>query len=116
MIDDEWIELHQSAWDALSELLMWKLKSRGENDLKLNERFLAKSLKCHLIPLLLPGEGPPTISLKNLEVFSKLVAAVTKRNNFLHRTIFEFCLDDDYRYKRVLKCILVHPTKAYFVS
>lgn len=99
MIDDEWIELHQSAWDALSELLMWKLKSRGENDLKLNERFLAKSLKCHLIPMLLPGEGSPSISLKNLEVFSKLVAAVIKRNDLLNRTIFEFCLDDDYRYK-----------------
>ncbi|WP_153304837.1 hypothetical protein [Desulfocapsa sulfexigens] len=99
MIDDEWIELHQSAWDALSELLMWKLKSRGENDLKLNERFLAKSLKCHLIPMLLPGEGSPSLSLKNLEVFSKLVAAVIKRNDLLHLTIFEFCLDDDYRYK-----------------
>lgn len=99
MIDDEWVELHQSAWDALSELLMWKLKTRDEKDLKLNERFLAKSLKCHLIPLLLPGEGSPAISLKNLEVFSKLVTAVIKRNNFLHRTIFDFCLDDDYRYK-----------------
>lgn len=99
MIDDEWDEIHQSAWDALSELLMWKLKTRDEKDLKLNERFLAKSLKRHLIPLLLPGERSPSLSLKNLEVFSQLVAAVVKRNNFLHRTIFEFCLDDDYRYK-----------------
>lgn len=109
MVDDKGDDLHQSAWDALSELLMWKLKTRDDNDLKLNERFLAKSLKLHLIPLLLPGEGSPSISHKNLEVFSKLVAAVVNRNNFLHRTIFEFCLDDDYRYKFDGKQLTLYP-------
>jgi hypothetical protein len=92
--------IHQSVWDALGELLIWKLKSRPENDLRLNERFLAKSLKQHLMPLLLPGEErPPLRSLETLEQFGKLIAAVVKKNDFLHGTIYEFCFDDDYRYR-----------------
>ena len=97
-IDDGYVEMQQRAWDALSELLVWKLKSRPENDLRLNERFLAKSLKRHLMPLLLPGENPPSLCLKNLDRLNVLIAAVAKRNAFLHGTIYGFCYDDDYRY------------------
>jgi hypothetical protein len=95
--DDGYAETHQRAWDALSELLIWKLKSRPENDLRLNERFLAKSLKRHLIPLLLPGEVPPSLCLRNLERFNALIATVATRNDFLHGTVHDFCYDDDYR-------------------
>jgi len=99
-VNEDWNALHQSVWDALGELLIWKLKSRPENDLRLNERFLAKSLKQHLISLLLPGEErPPLRSLETLEQFGKLIAAVVKKNHFLHGTIYEFCFDDDYRYR-----------------
>lgn len=96
--DDGYVEMHQRAWVALSELLIWKLKSRPENDLRLNERFLAKSLKRHLIPLLLPGEIPPSLCLKNLDRLKVLIAAVATRNDFLHGTVYDFCYDDDYRY------------------
>jgi len=96
--DDGYAEMHQRAWDALSELLIWKLKSRPENDLRLNERFLAKSLKQHLMPLLLPGEIPPSLCLRNLDRLNVLIAAVATRNDFLHGTVYDFCYDDDYRY------------------
>ena len=102
--------IHQSVWDALGELLIWKLKSRPENDLRLNERFLAKSLKQHLMPLLLPGkERPPLRSLETLEQFGKLIAAVVKKNDFLHGTIYEFCFDDDYRYRYDGNHLTIYP-------
>jgi hypothetical protein len=97
-VDEGCDELHQSVWDALNELLIWKIKSRSENDLRLNERFLAKSLKRHLMPLLLPGGGSPSLCLKKLDLFNELVAAVVNRNNFLCRTVHEFCYDD-FRYR-----------------
>ena len=36
--DEDFMTFHQRAWDVLGELLIWKLKSRPENDLRLNER------------------------------------------------------------------------------
>jgi len=98
-VNEDWDTHHQSVWDALGELLIWKLKSRPENDLRLNERFLAKSLKQHLMPLLLPGERPPSRCFEILQQFSKLISSVVKKNDFLHGTIYEFCFDDDYRYR-----------------
>jgi hypothetical protein len=98
--DEDFMTFHQRAWDVLGELLIWKLKSRPENDLRLNERFLGKSLKQHLMPLLLPGEERSILrSLETLDQFGKLIAAVMKKNDFLHGTIFEFCFDDDYQYR-----------------
>jgi len=89
--------------------LIWKLKTRPENDLRLNERFLTKSLKQQLMPLLLPGEKSPSLCEKNLELFSNLVATVVKRNDFLHKTIFEFCYDDDYRYRLDGNQLTIYP-------
>lgn len=111
-INENWVQLHQSVTDALNELLVYKLKTRDVKDLRLNERFLARSLKRHLIPLLLPGEGSPAECFKNLDVFSKLVAAVIKRNDFSYRTLFEFCLDDDYRYRFDGDHLTIYPVEV----
>lgn len=92
-------EQHQSIWDALHELLIWKVISRPDNDLRLNERFLAKSMKQHLMPLLLPSAGSPSLCLKTLDLFDQLVAAVVRRNDFIGRSIHEFSYDDDFRYR-----------------
>jgi hypothetical protein len=107
--DENWNTLHQSAWDALGELLIWKLRGRSENDLRLNERFLAKSLKQHLMPLLLPGEMQPSRCLEKLNQLAKLVALVVEKNDFLHGTIYEFCYDDDYRYRFDGDHITIYP-------
>ena len=98
-VNEGWDELHQGIFDALNEILIWKVKSRPDNDLLLNERFLTKSLKQHLMPLLLPSEKSPSICLKNLELFGGLVAAVVRRNEFMSGTVHDFCYDDDYRYR-----------------
>ena len=57
----------QESSDVLNQLLIWKLKTRPENDFRLNERFLANSLKRHLMPLILPTEGALTSSKHNLK-------------------------------------------------
>lgn len=98
-VNNEWFEVQQGVSDALNELLVWKLKTRDNNDLRLNERFLARSLKLHLMPLLIPGEGTSSVGLRNIEIFNRLVAAVMQRNDFQQRTTSEFCFDDDYRFR-----------------
>jgi Holliday junction resolvase-like predicted endonuclease len=92
-------EFEQEASDALNQLLVWKLKTRPENDFKLNERFLAKSLKRHLMPLFFPTEGSLALCKNNLKLFTSLTEAMLDRNNFRNQTITSFSFDDDYRYK-----------------
>lgn len=97
--DTEKFEKMQENSDILNQLLVWKLKTRPENDFLLNERFLANSLKRHLIPLVLPTERTPALCTHNLDVFTALTKAIADRNNFWNRTIMQFCFDDDYCYK-----------------
>jgi len=92
-------EIEQKISDVLNQLLVWKLKTRPENDFRLNERFLGNSLKRHLKPLLFPDERSSAMCQKNMDLFMSLIKATVDRNNFYNRTIMEFCLDDDYRYK-----------------
>lgn len=96
------VQLHdfeQKISDVLNQLLVWKLITRPENDFRLNERFLAKSLKRHLMPLIFPAEGSFTACKRNLTLFTSLIKAMVDRNNFWNRTIIEFSFDDDYRYR-----------------
>ena len=86
-------------WEVLNQLLVWKLKTRPENDFRLNERFLANSLKRHLMPLIFPTEGSPTLCKHNLTLFTSLIKAMVDRNNYWIRTIEAFSFDDDYRYR-----------------
>ncbi|HID70306.1 MAG TPA: NERD domain-containing protein [Desulfobacterales bacterium] len=97
--------------EVLNQILVWKIKTRPENDFRLNERFLTNSLKCHLIPLILPTERTPTLCEHNLALFTSLTKAVTERNNFWNRTITEFSFDDDYRYKFDGDHLTIYPVK-----
>ena len=97
--DSQAFERMQASSDVLNQLLVWKIKTRPENDFRLNERFLASSLKRHLMPLVFPGERGLALCKHNLQLFNALTNAMVERNNFLNRTIMEFSFDDDYRYK-----------------
>lgn len=92
-------EFEQETSDALNQLLVWKLKTRPENDFRLNERFLAKSLKRHLMPLFFPTEGSLALCMSNLKLLKSLIKAILDRNNFWNQTTVGFSFDDDYLYK-----------------
>jgi len=99
----------QERSDVLNQLLTWKLRTRPENDFRLNERFLANSLKHHLMPLISPAEMAPTSCKHNLNLFNSLTKAMADRNNFLNRTIMEFSFDDNYRYKFEGEHLTIYP-------
>jgi Holliday junction resolvase-like predicted endonuclease len=97
--DEEKYRKFQYISDNLNYLLQWKLTTRPENDFRLNERFLSKSLKNHLFPLIHPTERPPAFCIRNLNKFNSLMKAVADRSNYWNRTIIQFCFDDDYLYR-----------------
>ena len=104
-------EFEQEISDALNQLLVWKLKTRPENDFKLNERFLAKSLKRHLMPLFFPTEGSLALCNNNLNLFTSLAKEILDRNNFWNQTITSFSFDDDYRYKFDGDYLTIYPVE-----
>jgi len=97
--DDDNYRKFYYIFENLNTLLQWKLTTRPENDFRLNERFLSKSLKNHLIPLVLPTGSPPSFCLRNLNKFNLLMEAMDNRSNYWNRMIMRFCFDDDCIYK-----------------
>ncbi|MDD3816228.1 MAG: hypothetical protein PHZ02_16470 [Desulfocapsaceae bacterium] len=105
------VKIEQEISDALNQLLVWKLMTRPENDFKLTDWYLAKSLRSHLVPLILPAEGSLTRVLQYLKFFSDLMQATIDRNNFVNRSIISFCFDDDYRFKFDGDHLTLYPIK-----
>lgn len=96
--DQHSIDELQALSDIVNQMLAWKLQTRPENDLKLSERFLAQSLKRHLMSFLYPTNGSSVVASKNLKHFDNLAQAILELNDFQSRVLQVFCYDDDYSY------------------
>lgn len=88
----------QNISDTLNDIFKWKLKTRPENDLKLSEKFLLKSLESNLFPLLYPVNSLAGSCLKKLELFENLAKAISNLNVFRSSMIQIFCYDDDHHW------------------
>jgi len=88
----------QETWDAIDDILAWKLANCDESDLQLTETSIASSLRQHLIPFLFPsGERP---RLDCYQGFLALLGAQVELNAFVHRSADAFSCDDSIRFER----------------
>ena len=85
-------------WDAVNDLLAWKLRTAPRGTLMLADEDLGRSLKRYLSPLLFPERGPTTELLVRLQAFATLLAAQIELNAFLSRSVDAHCLDDSVRF------------------
>lgn len=77
-------------WDAINDLLVWKLGHAVPGSLKLDDETIARSLREHLTPLLFPaGPGSPRPDRKLIQ-FRALLDAQIELNEFLSRSIDAF--------------------------
>lgn len=90
----------QSVWDAINDLLIWKIGAAGEHSSRLTESTIAKSLAEHLIPFLFPShsESPPREDL--YEAFRQLLAAQIELNSFISRSAEAFSYNDSIAFVR----------------
>lgn len=90
----------QTAWDAINDLLIWKLSTAPEASLRLTERDIGVSLKAHLAPFLFPSAlgPPPRHELRT--AFAELLAAQIELNSFVSRSADAFSYDDGIRFER----------------
>jgi Holliday junction resolvase-like predicted endonuclease len=91
----------QLAWDALNDLLAWKLSGASGSSLKLTDDSIGKSMSQHLRPLLFDsGAANASEALRNRRAFHALMSAQIELNEFNSRSVDAFCYDDSIRFGR----------------
>jgi hypothetical protein len=89
----------QNVWDAINDILIWKLGNCNDSDLQLTEAVIGSSLREHLSPFLFPSPELPKIREDIYSAFSYLVDAQLELNSFLERSVDAFCYDDNIRFE-----------------
>jgi hypothetical protein len=91
----------QRAWDALNDLLAWKLERTPTALLKLTDDSIGRSVAQHLRPVLFEsGKASASEALENLRAFHALMDAQIELNEFTARSADAFCYDDGIRFER----------------
>ena len=91
----------QLAWDALGDLLAWKLAGAGGSSLKLTDDSIGKSIARHLRPVLFEsGTASAAEAVGNLRAFHALMDAQIELNEFISRSADAFSYDDGIRFER----------------
>jgi hypothetical protein len=87
-------------WDAINDLLIWKLGSAGARTCRLTESDIAKSLAVHLSPFLFPSQDGPGPREDLHGAFGQLLTAQIELNSFISRSTDAFSYDDSITFVR----------------
>jgi len=87
-------------WDAINDLLIWKLGSAGARACHLTESDIGKSLAAHLSPFLFPSQDGPGPREDLYGAFGQLLTAQMELNSFISRSTDAFCYDDSIAFVR----------------
>jgi hypothetical protein len=89
------------AWDALGDLLAWKLAGASTSSLKLTDDIIGWSVARHLRPILFEsGAASASEAVRNLRALHALMDAQIELNEFTARSADAFCYDDGIRFER----------------
>jgi Holliday junction resolvase-like predicted endonuclease len=105
----------QRAWDAINDLLAWKLAGANSASLQLTDASIGRSVAKHLRPILFEaGNASSSEAHGNLRSFHALMAAQVELNEFTERSAEAFCYDDGIRFERYgarLEIVEVDPSE-----
>jgi hypothetical protein len=88
------------AWDAINELLLWKLRTGNDADLRLDEGSIAERVGPLFQGWLFSAEVLPAPLARHQMQFHALMVAQIEMLEFLDRSIGAFCWDDAIRFER----------------
>ena len=89
-----------SAWDAINELLLWKLRTGDRSTLRLNENDVAERVGPLFRDWLFSNGALPELAARRYAQFQDLMAAQIEMQEFLSRSLHAFCWDDGIRFER----------------
>lgn len=90
----------QSAWDAINDILHWKLATCAETALKLTDATIGHALATHLSPFLFPSSSGPSARHDLREAFAQLLAAQVELNSFVSQSADAFSYDHSIEFVR----------------
>lgn len=89
------------AWDAIGDLLAWKLAGASASSLKLTDDSIGRSIARYLRPILFEfGTASAGEAVRNLRAFHALMDAQIELNEFMARSADAFSYDDGIRFDR----------------
>lgn len=90
----------QGAWDAINDLLVWKIQRSNVESLVLTEGKIGTSIRSHLSPALFPDKvnAHPHEELRH--AFETALATQIELNEFISRSTDAFSYDDGIRFVR----------------
>ena len=89
----------QEIWDAINDILVWKLQTSAGEAFHLTDSTISSSLRVHLSPFLFPSMDSPMFREDIHLAFGYLVSAHLELNSFLSRSVHAFCYDDSIRFE-----------------
>jgi hypothetical protein len=91
----------QEIWDAMNDILIWKLKNSTDKSFHLTEAVIGNSLRIHLSPFLFPSPENSKVCWNIYPAFKDLLLAQVELNSFLSRSVDAFCYDDAISFELV---------------
>jgi hypothetical protein len=90
----------QAVWDAIEDMLAWKLTTCDADSLRLNDQAIAVSLGQHLTPFLFPSNEAPSPRHDLYKAFVSLLDAQIELSAFIDHSADAFSYDDSIRFVR----------------
>ena len=90
----------QEAWDAINDLLHWKLETSPDWALAMTDEHIHASVAMHLAPFLFPSRSAMAPRHDLREAFERLLQDQVELNSFISRSAEAFSYDDAIRFFR----------------
>ena len=91
----------QAAWDAVNEILLWKLANCADDATRLTDAVIGPALAKHLSPFLFPSPGGAPAPHDLREAFANLLASQIELNSFVSQSANAFSYDHSIEFVRV---------------
>jgi Holliday junction resolvase-like predicted endonuclease len=90
----------QAAWDAVNDILLWKLSQCTDDSTRLTGAVIGPSLAKHLSPFLFPSPDGQSARHDLREAFANLLAAQIELNSFVAQSANAFSYDHSIEFLR----------------
>ena len=91
----------QAAWDAVNDILLWKLANCADDSTRLTDAVIGLALAKHLSPFLFPSPSGTPARHDLREAFANLLATQIELNSFVAQSANAFSYDHSIEFVRV---------------
>lgn len=90
----------QASWDAVNDILLWKLSHSADDSTRLTDAAIGQSLAKHLSPFLFPSPNGYSARQDLREAFFNLITAQIELNSFVSQSANAFSYDHSIAFVR----------------